>query len=144
MATNAKRNYHDSIIDDDGNDGVIEKDGVPPSFTHPDKLSRLIAKPSGNMARLPCTARGNVEMSFDFMKFDQITELHIFVGVPEPNITWTKGNGPINRSVGKVFMKKWSIVLEDLVPKDSGDYTCKVCNHFGCIEHTYRLIVTGK
>lgn len=65
MATIAERNNLDNINDDDGNDGVIEEDGEAPSFTHPDNLSRLIAKPSGNMVRLVCAARGKIEMSID-------------------------------------------------------------------------------
>lgn len=67
-----------------------------------------------------------------------------FLGIPKPSIQWTKNDEPINRSVGRVLTKKWSIVLEDLVPKDSGSYTCKVCNPHDCITHTYKLIVQGK
>lgn len=64
-------------------------------------------------------------------------------GNPEPNITWTKDGGEINRNVGKVTFRKWAIVLEDLVPKDSGHYTCELCNVFGCIKHRTRLDVKG-
>lgn len=49
--------------DNNNNDHVeeeIEEYGAPPTFTHPDSLSRLIPKPSGNMVRLPCAARGKV------------------------------------------------------------------------------------
>lgn len=57
-STNAEANGHvDDFID--------EEYGEPPTFTHPDSLSRLIAKPSGNMVRLPCAARGKYEMAFE-------------------------------------------------------------------------------
>lgn len=32
----------------------------------------------------------------------------------------------------------------DLVPNDSGDYTCHVCNIHGCISYTRTLKVKGK
>lgn len=44
--------------DNDNDDGLIEEYGEPPVFTHPDSLSRLIPKPSGNMVRLACAAKG--------------------------------------------------------------------------------------
>lgn len=64
-------------------------------------------------------------------------------GTPEPNITWTKDGAEIIRRNGQVRYNKWSIVLVDLVPSDSGLYKCKVCNIHECIDYTTRLEVQG-
>ncbi|XP_065089880.1 fibroblast growth factor receptor homolog 1-like isoform X2 [Ochlerotatus camptorhynchus] len=93
-----------------------------PFFTKRDHMVGLMPKPSGNMVRLRCPADGN----------------------PMPNITWTKDNVKITRSMGSVKYAKWSIVLEDLVPKDSGAYTCNVCNIHGCISFTTKLEVKDR
>jgi Immunoglobulin I-set domain len=98
------------------------EDNPYPHFTKPDQLNKLIAKPSGNMVHLKCNAAGN----------------------PKPNITWTKNGEVIMRSMGQVSYKKYAIVLEDLVPKDSGAYDCKVCNKLGCINYTTKLEVLGE
>lgn len=45
--------------------------------------------------------------------------------------------------MGKVITRKWAIILEDLTTKDSGPYTCKLCNINGCISHTTILKVEG-
>ena len=34
--------------------------------------------------------------------------------------------------------------MEDLTVKDSGDYTCIVCNVLGCINFTFRVVVIGE
>ncbi|KXJ72033.1 hypothetical protein RP20_CCG019119 [Aedes albopictus] len=94
----------------------------PPVFTKEEHMVKLMPKPSGNMVRLRCPADGN----------------------PVPNITWTKDNEKIVRSMGSVKYAKWSIVLEDLVPKDSGKYTCHVCNGHGCIDFTTQLEVKDR
>lgn len=114
----------DNEVNDDNEDYVEEQneeeDG-PPRFINPDRFARLHAKPSGNMIRMKCPAEGT----------------------PMPNITWTKDNQPIVRNMGVVSLRKWSIVLEELVPKDSGNYTCTVCNYKGCINFTMVLNVKG-
>lgn len=68
----------------------------------------------------------------------------IYEGIPEPNITWTKDDEMISRTMGNVQKRKWAIILEDLTPKDNGRYKCRICNIYGCIEHTTRLDVKGK
>lgn len=37
----------------------------------------------------------------------------------------------------------WYLKLKDLVPLDSGKYTCVVSNAYGSINHTYTLRVVG-
>uniref|UniRef100_A0A182QYK6 receptor protein-tyrosine kinase n=1 Tax=Anopheles farauti TaxID=69004 RepID=A0A182QYK6_9DIPT len=93
-----------------------------PVFTKPEQMSKLIPKPSGNMVRLRCPADG----------------------YPKPNITWTKNELPIVRTMGQVKKVNWAIVLEDLVPNDTGNYTCLVCNRVGCIQFTTTLDVNDR
>lgn len=96
--------------------------GYSPFFNNMNSLNRLVAKPSGNMIKLKCQAKGD----------------------PEPTIQWTKDNLPIERKMGQIQYSKWAITLEDLIPDDSGAYTCKVCNVHGCTNFTTKVEVTGK
>lgn len=88
-----------------------------PSFNKSDEMHSLIVKPAGNMLRLKCPSVGN----------------------PRPNITWEKNNEEPRRSLGTMIKTKWTLRLEDLVPDDSGNYTCIVCNYLGCINHTFKV-----
>lgn len=65
------------------------------------------------------------------------------LGVPTPKIKWYKNGQVPKRHLGTVKYGRWSLVLEDLVVNDSGNYTCEVCNH-ECISFTYRVMVQGK
>ena len=38
----------------------------------------------------------------------------------------------------------WYLKLKDLLPDDSGKYTCIVSNPYGSINHTYTLQVVGE
>lgn len=90
-----------------------------PHFTKADAMAPYDAKPAGNMWRLKCPAFGN----------------------PCPNVTWTKDGAPIQRHWGAVRFGNWSIMLEELVTQDTGNYTCTVCNALGCVEHSTKLDV---
>lgn len=63
---------------------------------------------------------------------------------PTPNVTWTKEGKPITRTMGEVHYKKWSVQMEDVIPEDSGLYKCEVCNIYGCVDYTTKLIIQGK
>jgi len=93
-----------------------------PTFIRPDRMLKSIVKPAGNMIRLKCHAEG----------------------YPEPNITWTKGDKPVERAMGTVQVSRWAITLEDVIVSDSGTYACHVCNEEGCIKHTYNVDILGK
>lgn len=94
----------------------------PPSFNKSDEMHASVVKPAGNMLRLRCPSVGN----------------------PRPNITWLKNNEEPRRDLGTAIRTKWTLRLEDLVPKDSGNYTCIVCNHLGCINHTFKVDIIGE
>ncbi|XP_063221678.1 fibroblast growth factor receptor 3-like isoform X2 [Bacillus rossius redtenbacheri] len=89
----------------------------PPTFLKQDKMHRVVAKPAGNMMRLKCPADGN----------------------PAPNITWYKNGETPSRNLGSIHYGRWSMVLEDLITLDSGNYTCVVCNVYNCINFTYKV-----
>uniref|UniRef100_A0AAG5CXG3 receptor protein-tyrosine kinase n=1 Tax=Anopheles atroparvus TaxID=41427 RepID=A0AAG5CXG3_ANOAO len=93
-----------------------------PSFTKEEHMPKLVPKPTGNMVRLRCPADG----------------------YPKPNITWTKDGREIDRTMGQAKKVNWAIVLEDLVPQDSGLYNCLVCNRVGCINFTTKLEVNDR
>lgn len=77
--------------------------------------------------------------------FWRILLKNLFIsGNPMPNITWLKNGGPPERQLGVFQYKQRSVVLEDLVPNDSGNYTCVVCNLLGCINFTSKVDVIGK
>ncbi|XP_073838880.1 breathless [Musca autumnalis] len=96
-----------------------ESGETPPEFKNPKKLIRQLHKPSGSSLQLLCPATGN----------------------PTPNITWTLNDTAIERHIGKVTYKKWSIQMDDAITKDSGVYKCKICNVHGCIEHSIKITI---
>ncbi|XP_043248037.1 fibroblast growth factor receptor homolog 1-like isoform X2 [Colletes gigas] len=88
-----------------------------PSFNKSIEMPNVVVKPAGNMLRLRCPSLGN----------------------PRPNITWLKNNEEPKRMLGTFLTSKWTFRLEDLVPEDSGNYTCVVCNYLGCINRTTKV-----
>lgn len=97
---------------------VLDEDlCVPPEFTK--YLNPITIKPAGNVAELKCQARGT----------------HL-------NTTWLKdGEKPVVRLLGDVKIKGAMLKMENLVPADSGNYTCVVFNECGAINHTHGLEV---
>jgi hypothetical protein len=103
----------------------MPQEGFKPYFTNLNALNRINLRPSGNMVKLKCPAKGD----------------------PEPTWEWTKNGKPIERKLGeaKAQNKKQTVItLEDLIPADSGQYTCNICNIHGCINFTSKLEVNGK
>lgn len=104
------------------NDNDGDADGIAPYWTNQNAMGRLYLRPSGNMIKLKCQAKGS----------------------PEPKWEWTKNGFPIDRKLGHVQYNKMAITLEDLIPADNGNYTCKVCNKHGCISFSSKVEVSGK
>ncbi|XP_061396241.1 fibroblast growth factor receptor homolog 2 [Musca vetustissima] len=96
-----------------------ESEESPPVFKNINKLIHQLHKPSGSSLQLLCPATGN----------------------PSPNITWTLNDTVIERHIGKVTYKKWSIQMDDAITKDSGVYKCRICNIHGCIEHSTKITI---
>ena len=99
-----------------------------PKFTvPPDKLSRsLLALPVGNSVKLDCSAEG----------------------LPRPTVTWYKDGARFLKRIGgsRLYLGQWTLLLymKDLVPTDTGKYTCNVSNSNGWINRTYYLDVHRK
>uniref|UniRef100_A0AAU0N4C4 Fibroblast growth factor receptor n=1 Tax=Gecarcinus lateralis TaxID=6769 RepID=A0AAU0N4C4_GECLA len=101
------------VLDADDDD---EPSCIPPEFIKP--LNLLMIKPAGNVAELKCQARGS-----------------------NLNTTWLKdGEKPV-RQLGDVKIKGAMLKMENLVPADSGNYTCVVFNECGGLNHTFALEV---
>ncbi|CAG9809430.1 unnamed protein product [Chironomus riparius] len=93
-----------------------------PYFKDKNALLNIVLRPSGNMIKLRCPAKGN----------------------PEPKWEWIKNGVPIERKLGHVQYNKMAITLEDLIPADSGNYTCIVCNKHDCINFTSKVEVSER
>lgn len=90
-----------------------------PRFKEELMPSELI--PAGNTLKLKCPA----------------------TGYPQPNITWFK-DGEQQSNNKRLITNKWALKLEELIIPDSGNYTCLLCNHLGCINHTFEINVVGE
>ncbi|XP_036032450.1 fibroblast growth factor receptor 3-like, partial [Onychomys torridus] len=96
----------------------------PPYWTRPDCMDmKLLAVPATSTVRFRCVAAGN----------------------PTPSISWLKNGKGFQgeHRIGGIKLRHqhWSLVMESVVPSDSGNYTCVVQNKFGSIQQTYTLDV---
>ena len=77
------------------------------------------------------------------MKLDCSAEGH-----PRPTVTWYKDGARFLKRKGgrRLYLDQWTLLLSilDLVPTDTGKYTCNVSNAYGWINHTYYVDVHGK
>lgn len=117
---NAKIENERDENEDAGEHNQTEPESAP-SFNKNEEMQDLIVKPTGSTLRLRCPAVGN----------------------PRPNITWWRNNEEPTKSLG-VIRNRWILKLENLVLQDAGNYTCQVCNNFGCINHVFKLDVIGE
>ena len=96
-----------------------------PRFTVPKSRlqQKVIALPVGNSVKLDCFADG----------------------YPKPEVAWYKNGKPFTKRKGrKVWKRKYVLALKDVVPSDTGTYSCNVSNYLGWINHTYYVDVHGK
>ena len=94
-------------------------------FTEPSMLKKAFrAWPASHSLKLKCSASG----------------------APPLKYTWLKNNEKMKRRRMDPYLNTtlWFLKLKDLVPDDSGKYTCIVSNPYGSINHTYTLQVVGK
>ncbi|UYV60768.1 FGFR3 [Cordylochernes scorpioides] len=63
------------------------------------------------------------------------------VGNPSPTVSWLKDGQPLSERYHgkKMHLRRWSLVLEEALPSDKGEYTCIVSNIHGSINWTYTL-----
>ncbi|KAB5567784.1 hypothetical protein PHYPO_G00236840 [Pangasianodon hypophthalmus] len=98
-----------------------------PEWAHPDKMEKkLHAVPASRTVRFRCLAIGN----------------------PTPTLKWLKNGKEFKKDqrIGgfKVRESLWAIIMDSVVPSDSGNYTCVVENKYGSINHTYQLEVVER
>lgn len=94
-----------------------------PRFKNPKKMKTVYTRPSGSSLTFNCQAQGN----------------------PDPNITWYRnGSDKWERNYGTFRTGRWQLNMEDLVPEDSGQYECRICNELGCIQNLMYLTVTDR
>lgn len=119
-------------MDEAGSNGLIYK-GQPtssPSSASPRFVDSIrmqqtfIAWPARHSVRLKCKASGSSPLRFQWLK---------------------DGDPSIHRRLQpRLKTNMWYLKLKDLVPLDSGKYTCIVSNTYGSINHTYTLRVVEK
>ncbi|XP_051176629.1 fibroblast growth factor receptor homolog 1-like isoform X2 [Leptopilina boulardi] len=112
---NSKIEYERDENEDVGEHNQTEPLSAP-SFNKNEEIQDLIVKPTGSTLRLRCPAVGN----------------------PRPNITWWKNNDEPTKPLG-VSRNRWILKLENIALQDAGNYTCQVCNSFGCINHVFKV-----
>lgn len=96
-----------------------------PRFVDSTRMQQtFIAWPARHTVRLKCKANGSNPLKFQWLK---------------------DGDSSIHRRLQpRLKTNMWYLKLKDLVPLDSGKYTCVVSNAYGSINHTYTLRVVGK
>ncbi|XP_052826906.1 fibroblast growth factor receptor-like 1 [Octopus bimaculoides] len=63
-------------------------------------------------------------------------------GIPKPNITWTREGVDIKRIPNlKVKFQKYTLAVQNVRMKDSGNYTCRVFNNLGTLSFTFDVVV---
>ena len=98
---------------------------APPSFTDQSFLERRYREwPASHTIRLKCEATGAPPLQFRWLKDGQ----RLLSRRMDPY-----------RSSSQSFLR-----LRDVIPDDSGNYTCIVNNPYGSINHTYTVKVVGK
>ena len=96
-----------------------------PRFSDPSILKRAFrAWPASHSIRLKCKANGAPPLKYTWLKD----------GMKMPR-RWM--DPYLNTSI-------WYLRLKNLLPNDSGKYTCIVSNPYGSINHTYTLQVVGE
>ena len=67
-------------------------------------------------------------------------------GTPPIKYTWLKDGKKMRKRKIDPYLNTsiWYLKLKDLLPDDSGKYTCIVSNAYGSINHTYTLHVVGE
>ncbi|KAL5021031.1 hypothetical protein ScPMuIL_000186 [Solemya velum] len=101
----------------------------PPQWSRKKDHSKLITRPASGIVTLRCPS----------------------VGKPRPTITWYKDNelfvaNTMNHVSFKweFQMRGWTLTMQNIVPKDDGDYKCVIENQYGSIQWTYSLEVVQR
>ncbi|XP_064545029.1 fibroblast growth factor receptor homolog 2 [Drosophila montana] len=115
----------DDAADDAANDPTdVAKENQLPKFTK--NLNRLQHCVSGETLTLSCPNTAH----------------------PPANTTWTFKRGddyePLQRDIGGYRFRRWSLIMTNVVSKDSATYKCTVCNTLGCIDFEFSVVVNDR
>ncbi|XP_032409657.1 fibroblast growth factor receptor 2-like isoform X5 [Xiphophorus hellerii] len=97
-----------------------------PYWTSPEKMKYNFYVPASSTAKFRCSAGG----------------------YPQPTLRWLKNGRPLHQEdrMGgyKVRHQSWTLIMENVMPSDKGNYTCLAENVDGSINHTYSMEVLGR
>ncbi|XP_027863263.1 fibroblast growth factor receptor 2 isoform X3 [Xiphophorus couchianus] len=97
-----------------------------PYWTSPEKMKYNFYVPAATTAKFRCSAGG----------------------YPQPTLRWLKNGRPLHQEdrMGgyKVRHQSWTLIMENVMPSDRGNYTCLAENVDGSINHTYSMEVLGR
>ena len=98
-----------------------------------------MAWPASHSIRLKCPAIGAPPLKYKWLKDGKDLKKRLKNGNVDTSLWYLKYimGATVNTSL-------WYLKLRDLVPADSGRYTCIVSNLYGSINHTFTLQVVGK
>uniref|UniRef100_A0A8C3GM35 Hemicentin 1 n=1 Tax=Cairina moschata TaxID=8855 RepID=A0A8C3GM35_CAIMO len=84
----------------------------------------------------------STELEYTVMEDSRAVLTCVADGIPTPTINWKKDNTLLTEIVGKYrAMPDGDLILDNVVPEDSGNYTCIANNAAGEDTHTVTLIV---
>uniref|UniRef100_A0A8B9ER49 Hemicentin-1 n=1 Tax=Anser cygnoides TaxID=8845 RepID=A0A8B9ER49_ANSCY len=84
----------------------------------------------------------STEVEYTVMEDSRAVLACVADGIPTPTINWKKDNTLLTEIVGKYrAMPDGDLILDNVVPEDSGNYTCIANNAAGEDTHTVILIV---
>lgn len=118
-----------NTLDDNDDESTPETPGnergikYEPIFLNPEKMLKEYHKSSGSNLYLKCKAAGQLEL----------------------NITWYRNDEKLDdKDFENIKYTRWSLVIENAQIEDSGNYKCVICNNLGCIDHLFKVEITGK
>ncbi|XP_027318206.1 hemicentin-1 isoform X4 [Anas platyrhynchos] len=84
----------------------------------------------------------STEVEYTVMEGSRAVLTCVADGIPTPTINWKKDNTLLTERVGKYkAMPDGDLILDNVIPEDSGNYTCIANNAAGEETHTVTLIV---
>lgn len=124
----------DESQDDDGVESNFypEQDSIPSHVSGTKPVLRkvtdmspdgLVQQPRGSTVVLKCVAEGD----------------------PVPQLRWFKDDRELPVSPSKTSRRRWTLMLRNVQPEDSGLYMCLAVNHVGAVNSTFPLqVVDGR
>ncbi|XP_010130628.1 PREDICTED: hemicentin-1, partial [Buceros rhinoceros silvestris] len=84
----------------------------------------------------------STETQYTVTEFSQAVLSCVAEGIPSPTINWKKNNTLLTEVVGRYrAVPDGDLILDNVIPEDSGSYTCIANNAAGEDTHTVTLIV---